>query len=163
LEATYPGNSGQGAEILGFHLRRKFRPGDGNSGPPKIFILKIPARNFGPLLKAAPQLERKDLAKICRPRISGPFLQAIPQPFVKDLAKFLRVRNYGISGPRKFCQIRISGPFTERFTTTFCKGLSRISKGQKFMEFPAPKNFVQGQKFRPWGRISSPETKFPAL
>jgi hypothetical protein len=82
-------------------------------------------------------------------RISGPFPKAAPQPFVKDLAEFLRARNYGISGPRKFCQIKIFGSFTEHCTTTFYKGLSRISKGRKFMEFPAPRNFVQERKFRP--------------
>jgi hypothetical protein len=121
---TYPRNSSLGAEILGFHLRRKFRPGGGNSAPPKIFI----SENAGPLLQVAPQLERKDLAKIHRAgnsrisgprkfwllRISGPFLQAAPQPVVKDLAKFLRAGNY-----------EISGPFTEHCTTTFCKGLSQ--------------------------------------
>jgi hypothetical protein len=118
LEVTYPGNSGQGPKIL----------------PPGNFH----SENSGPLLKIAPQLERKDSAKIHRAknsgisgpwkfwllRISGPFLQAAPQPFVKDLAEFSRARNYGISSPRKFCQIRISGPFTEHCTTTFCKGLS---------------------------------------
>jgi hypothetical protein len=31
------------------------------------------------------------------------------------------------------------------------------------MEFPAPRNFVQGQKFQPWGGISGPETQFLAL
>jgi hypothetical protein len=31
------------------------------------------------------------------------------------------------------------------------------------MKFPAPGNFVQGRKFRPWGGISGPETEFPAL
>jgi hypothetical protein len=30
-------------------------------------------------------------------------------------------------------------------------------------EFPAPRNFVQGRKFRPWGKISGPEAKFLAL
>jgi hypothetical protein len=143
-------NSDLGAEIPGFHLRQKFWPGGRNSvlgveilAPRKFSFLKIPAKNSGPLLKVAPQLERKDLAKIRRAgnsrifgtrkfwllRISSPFLQAAPQPFVKDLAEFLRARNY-----------EISGRFTECSTTTFCKGLSRI-------EFPAPRNFVQGRKF----------------
>jgi hypothetical protein len=31
------------------------------------------------------------------------------------------------------------------------------------MKFPAPGNFVQGRKFRPWGGISGPEAEFPAL
>jgi hypothetical protein len=43
----------------------------GNSGPPEIFIQKIPSRNSGPLQKVAPQLGRKDLAKIRRARNSG--------------------------------------------------------------------------------------------
>jgi hypothetical protein len=45
---------------------------------PGNFTLKIPARNSGPLLKVAPQLEKKDLAKICR------------------------IGNYRIFGPQKF-------------------------------------------------------------
>jgi hypothetical protein len=75
LEATYPGNSGQGAKIPGLTY-------GGNSGlgaeflaPWKFSFLKIPAKNFGPLLQGAPQLGRKDIAKICRAgnsRISGP-------------------------------------------------------------------------------------------
>jgi hypothetical protein len=131
----------------GVHLRRKFWPGGRNSGPSEIFILKILARNSGPLLRVAPQLERKDLAKICRAgnsrisdpqkfwllRIFGPFLQAAPKPFIRELTEFLRARNYGISGPRKFCQIRIFSSFTKHCTTTFCKGFSQISKGRKFV------------------------------
>jgi hypothetical protein len=104
-------------------------------------------------------------------RISGPPLQAAPHPVVKDLAKFSRAGNYEISGPRKFCQTRISGPFTTRCTTTFSKGLSRISKGQKFrnfrppeiQEFPAPEILSRGGNSGPGGRISGPESKFPAL
>jgi hypothetical protein len=74
------------------------------------------ARNFGPLLKVAPQLERKDLAKIPRAgnsgisgprkfwllRISGPFQQAAPQPFVKDLAEFLKFPAPGNSAKPEF-------------------------------------------------------------
>jgi hypothetical protein len=58
LEKTYPGNSGLGAEILGFTK-------GGNSG----LGAEIPApRKFqngisGPLLKVAPQLEIRDLVK----------------------------------------------------------------------------------------------------
>jgi hypothetical protein len=76
------------------------------------------SENSGPILRVAPQLKRKDLAKNCRARnsgisgprkfwllrISGPFLQAAPHLLVKDLAKFQRGRNYGISDPQKFCQ-----------------------------------------------------------
>jgi hypothetical protein len=156
---------------IGENLPRKFWPGGRNSGVNlgrKFWPPEIPNWNFrpeisAPLQRVAPQLVIRDLAKNRGGRKFCPNQRVAPQPFVRDLAEFSRVGNYRISGPRKFCQTRISGPFTECCTTTFCKGLGRISKGWKFMEFPAPGNFVQGRKFWPWGGISGPEAKFPAL
>jgi hypothetical protein len=124
LEATYPRNSGQGAEILGFHLRRKFWPGAENSGPPEIFILKILARNPGPLLKVAPQLERKDLAKI------------------------RRAGNSEIFGPPEIMVTQNFWPLPASCTTAFCKGLSQIFEGQKLWNF-WPLKIRPNQNFRP--------------
>jgi hypothetical protein len=161
----------------GVNLGRKFRPGGRNCGPRK-FQTEISGLKFRPFTESCTTAREKGLSeKSLGPEIlkflapgnsaltefPNPDQKVAPHPFVRDVAEFSRAGNCEISDPRKFCQTRISGPFTERCTTTFCKGLSRISKGHKFLEFLAPGNFVQGQKFRPWGGISGPEAKFLAL
>jgi hypothetical protein len=162
LEMTYPGNSGLGAEIPGFHLRRKFRP-EGRKfcpPPPEIFI----SENSGPLLQVAPHLERKDLAKIHSARnfgISGPrkfwllrisstFLQAAPQPVVKDLAEFSRARNYEI--PENSGKPEFLAPLQNVAPQRFVKDLAKFQRAgnpRGRNSGPGAEFLALGQNFRP--------------
>jgi hypothetical protein len=163
---------------VGGDLPRKFRPGGRKFRgslkaeilawgqkfrPPEISIQKIPARNSGPLQKVAPQLERKDLAKIRRARnseIFGPLPESCTTSFCKGLSRIFEGQKLWNFRPLEIMEFLAPGnsakpefpaPLRNIAPQHFVKDLAefRRARNSEIQEFPALGNFVEGRKFWP--------------
>jgi hypothetical protein len=108
-----------GGENSGVHLRRKFWPGGGISGPPKIFISENSGHKFQPFTAGCTTAWRKGLSEI------------------------FEGRKFWNFWPPKILDTQNFRPLSASCTTPCCKGLSQIFQA----EFLAPLLNVAPQLF----------------